>query len=119
MSAGRGDRAAPPAPADQWEVRCADAAAAKGWESLAQQAAENTYKAWLLMRADPRPVAEAARHHRLKGALAHAQYRGVTCEQWQSEVTGVGGRVWYLADQERATCWITYAGTAHPRATDR
>ncbi|MDW6060334.1 hypothetical protein SAZ11_22970 [Streptomyces sp. FXJ1.4098] len=38
MSAGRGDRAAPPAPEGHWEVRFADAASAKGWESLAQRA---------------------------------------------------------------------------------
>lgn len=43
MSAGRGDRAAPPAPEGRWEVRFADAASAKGWESLAQQVRENTY----------------------------------------------------------------------------
>ena len=54
MSAGRGDRAAPPAPEGHWEVRFADAAAAKGWESLTQQARENTYCAWVLMRTDPR-----------------------------------------------------------------
>ncbi|KUF19725.1 hypothetical protein AT728_05060 [Streptomyces silvensis] len=41
-----------------------------------------------------------------------------TCEQWQIEVTG-GGRVWYLVDVPHGTCWVTYAGTAHPRATDR
>ncbi|MFI0912381.1 hypothetical protein [Streptomyces abikoensis] len=44
--------------------------------------------------------------------------RGQTCEQWQIEVTG-GGRIWYLVDSDRNTCWVTYAGTAHPRATDR
>ncbi|MEU7718470.1 hypothetical protein [Streptomyces tibetensis] len=47
MTAGRGDRAAPPAPDGHWEVRFADAASAKGWESLAQQARENTYRAWI------------------------------------------------------------------------
>jgi hypothetical protein len=35
MTSGRGDRAAPPAPGGHWEVRFADAASAKGWESLA------------------------------------------------------------------------------------
>jgi hypothetical protein len=50
MTAGRGDRAAPPAPDGHWEVRFADAASAKGWESLAQQARENTYRAWITMR---------------------------------------------------------------------
>nr|WP_031060057.1 hypothetical protein [Streptomyces ochraceiscleroticus] len=118
MTPGRGDRAAPPAPEGQWDVRFADAAAAKGWECLAQQARENTYRAWLTMRTDPRPTAETPRHHRLKGSLAHGSHRGRTCEQGQMEVTG-GGRVWYLVDTTLDTCWITYAGTAHPRATDR
>ncbi|MDW6064167.1 hypothetical protein ACWDSL_51245 [Streptomyces sp. NPDC000941] len=118
MTAGRGDRAAPPAPDGHWEVRFADAASAKGWESLAQQARENTYRAWTTMRTDPRPTTEKPRHHRLKGALAHGAHRGQTCEQWQIEVAG-GGRIWYLLDTVRETCWITFAGTGHPRATDR
>ncbi|WP_406861400.1 hypothetical protein ABZO31_13435 [Streptomyces sp. HUAS MG47] len=115
MSAGRGDRAAPPAPEGHWEVRFADAASAKGWENLAQQ--ENTYRAWIVLRTDPRPATDTPRRHRLKGSLAHGAHRGRTCEQWQIEVTG-GGRVWYLADTGRSTCRITFAGTGHPRATD-
>ncbi|MFE7671432.1 hypothetical protein ACFU5N_04365 [Streptomyces albidoflavus] len=39
-------------------------------------------------------------------------------EQWQIEVTG-SGRIWYLVDTSRTTCWVTYAGAGHPRATDR
>lgn len=58
MTGGRGDRAAPPAPDGHWEVRFADAASAKGWESLAQQARENTYRAWVTMRTAPRPAIE-------------------------------------------------------------
>jgi hypothetical protein len=58
MTAGRGDRAAPPAPTGHWEVRFADAASAKGWESLAQQARENTYRAWVTMRTAPGPATE-------------------------------------------------------------
>ncbi|MFI5999081.1 hypothetical protein ACIA98_01455 [Streptomyces sp. NPDC051366] len=118
MTAGRGDRAAPPAPEGHWEVRFADGASAKGWESLAQQAPENTYRGWLVMRTDPAPTVETARHHRLKGTLAHGIHRGRTCEQRQIEVTS-GGRIWYLVDRARDTCWITFAGTGHPRATDR
>jgi hypothetical protein len=118
MTAGRGDRAAPPAPDGHWEVRFADAASAKGWECLTQQAGENTYRAWIAMRTNPRPTIETPRHHRLKGGLAHGTHRGQTCEQWQFEVTG-GGRIWYLLDTARVTCWITFAGTGHPRATDR
>ncbi|TGB05677.1 hypothetical protein E2651_24450 [Streptomyces sp. MZ04] len=118
MTAGRGDRAAPPAPLGQWDVRFADAASAKGWESLCQQARGNTYRAWISMRTDPRPATETPRHHRLKGTLAHGTHRAQTCEQWQIEVTG-GGRIWYLIDTAHETCWITYASTAHPKATDR
>ncbi|WP_241563414.1 hypothetical protein [Streptomyces sp. E1N211] len=106
MTAGRGDRAAPPAPDGHWEVRFADAASAKGWENLAQQARENTYRAWITMRTTPAPATETPRHHRLKGSLAHGTRRGQTCEQWQIEVTG-GGRVRYLLDRSRGTCWIT------------
>ncbi|WP_338118444.1 hypothetical protein [Streptomyces coryli] len=85
---------------------------------MTQQARENTYRAWTALRSDPVPTAETARHHRLKGSLAHGTYRGQTCQQWQIEVTG-SGRIWYLVDTERETCWITYAGMGHPRATDR
>ena len=79
MTAGRGDRAAPPAADGHWEVRFADAASAKGWESLAQQARENTYRAWFTMRTTPGPATETPRHHRLKGGLAHGTHRGQTC----------------------------------------
>ncbi|MCO8305077.1 hypothetical protein ACH4GZ_04545 [Streptomyces hygroscopicus] len=117
MTAGRGDRAAPPAPDGHWEVRFADAASAKGWDNLAQQARENTYRAWIHHayrpqtghRDNPAPPPQG---------LAHGTHRGQTCEQWQIEVTG-GGRIWYLLDAARETCWITFAGTGHPRATDR
>ncbi|WP_226966779.1 hypothetical protein [Streptomyces phaeolivaceus] len=81
MSVGRGNRAAPPAPDGHWEVRFADAASAKGWENLAQQARENTYRAWVTMRTHPNPTIETPRHHRLKGSLAHGTHRGQTCEQ--------------------------------------
>jgi hypothetical protein len=118
VSAGRGDRVAPPAPDGHWEVRFADGASAKGWENLAQQARENTFRAWTTMRTDPAPAAETPRHHRLKGSLAHGTRRGRTCQQWQIEVTGAG-RVWYPLDTSRDTCWIVFAGTGHPRATDR
>ncbi|MFJ9565529.1 hypothetical protein ACIRQQ_36520 [Streptomyces fuscichromogenes] len=118
MTASRGDRAAPPAPEGHWEVRFADGASAKGWENLARQARENTYRAWTTLRTEPGPTIETPRHHRLKGGLAHGTHRGHTCEQWQIEVAG-GGRIWYLLDTGRGTCWITFAGTGHPRATDR
>lgn len=70
------------------------------------------------MRTSATPATETPRHHRLKGSLAHSIHRGQTCEQLQIEGTG-GGRIWYLLDAARETCWITYAGTGHPRTTDR
>ncbi len=85
---------------------------------VAQQVRENTYRGRSVMRTDPGPAAETPRHHRLKGSLAHGTHRGRTCRQWQIEATG-GGRVRYLLDTSRAACWITFAGTGHPRATDR
>ena len=39
-------------------------------------------------------------------------------EQWQFGVTA-GGRIWYGIDDTTRTLWITQAGTAHPRQTDR
>ncbi|MER6270975.1 hypothetical protein [Streptomyces sp900105755] len=120
MTAGRGDRVAPPAPGGHWEVRFADAASAKGWENLAQQARENTYRAWITLRTDTGPAVETPRRHRLKGGLAHGTHRGQTREQWQIEVTG-GGRVWYLLDTGPGDLLdhLRGQGSGHPRATDR
>ncbi len=39
-------------------------------------------------------------------------------EQWQFEVTS-GGRIWYAIDDRARTLWLTHAGTAHPKRTDR
>jgi hypothetical protein len=36
---------------------------------------------------------------------------------WQIEVTS-GGRIWYLLDTDNQTVWVTFTGTAHPKATD-
>ena len=44
-------------------------------------------------------------------------YAGRLLPQWQYEVTS-GGRIWYLVDEERRTLVMTYAGLAHPKATD-
>jgi hypothetical protein len=98
-------------------VRFANAAAAKGWDSLCGQAPGNTYTAWVLMRSDPLPgQGRTSRHHPLMGSLANGVHRGVTLPRWQIEVTG-GGRIWYLVDQDRRTVWIDWAGAGHPRAT--
>ncbi|MBW8795850.1 MAG: hypothetical protein JF597_20340 [Streptomyces sp.] len=66
MTAGRGYRAAPPAPDGHREVRFADAASAKGWEDLARQARENAHRTWITLRTGPGPTPTAAgrRHDR-------------------------------------------------------
>ncbi|MGH3888164.1 MAG: hypothetical protein ACRDSZ_16640 [Pseudonocardiaceae bacterium] len=57
------------------------------------------------------------RHHQLKGKLAYGEHRGQTIPCWQIEVTS-GGRIWYLLDTDKRTVWVTFASTAHPKATD-
>ncbi|HZA16192.1 MAG TPA: hypothetical protein VE645_04735 [Pseudonocardiaceae bacterium] len=117
MSPKRGERVAPPAGADEWEVRFGNTTAAKGWENLCQQAPGNTCDAWHQMRTNPAPAPPTPRHHQLKGALAFAEHGGKHLACWQIEVTG-GGRIWYLLDPDRRTIWVTEAGTGHPKKTD-
>jgi hypothetical protein len=69
------------------------------------------------MRQNPTPRTDTPRHHRLKGRLATGKAGGRVLDHWQIEVTGAG-RVWYLVDHEKATVWIDYAGSGHPKATD-
>jgi hypothetical protein len=117
VSPKRGERVAPPARADVWEVRFGNTTAAKGWESLCQQVPGNTYDAWQQMRTNPAPAPPTPRHHQLRGSLAFAEHGGKHLTCWRIEVTG-GGRIWYLLDPGRCTIWITEAGTGHPKRTD-
>lgn len=117
MSPKRGDRAAPPAIGDEHDLRFANTEAANGWEELARHAAGNLRRAFDKIRTDPRARDEPDRHHRLKGKLGSADWKGQILERWQFEVTG-GGRIWYLVDDTNRTAWITYAGTGHPRMTE-
>jgi hypothetical protein len=117
VSPKRGDRVAPPANANQWEVRFGNTTAAKGWESPCQQAPGNTCDAWQQMRSNPAPRPPTPRHHQLKGVLAFAEHGGKQLACWQIEVTG-GGRIWYLLDPDHRTTWVTEASTGHPKKTD-
>jgi hypothetical protein len=117
VSAERGDRAAPPSPPGGYTLRFATDDAAKGWEDLCRQAAANTRAAFDAIETDPCPAPPTGRQHPLKGALASAVHAGQTLPQRQYEVTA-GGRIWYLLDHDARTCWIKYAGTGHPKATD-
>lgn len=118
MSPKRGDRVAPPPGPHEYDLRFANNAAAKGWADLCAQAAGNARTAYEAIRASPRPAPMTERHHRLKHDLGTDTHNGRPMEQWQYEVTG-GGRIWYLVDPESRVVWLTYAGTGHPRATDR
>ncbi len=117
MSPKRGDRAAPPAIGDEFEIRLATTDSCAGWEHLAKQAPGNLRRAYDAIRASPRATTNPDRQHRLKGQLASMVWKGNTLEQWQYEVTG-GGRIWYLIDDVQRTVWIVHAGTGHPKITD-
>lgn len=115
MAPKRGDRVAPPAGRGEWDLRFATGEAAKGWESLCQQAAGNTAVAWNELRNRPAAPIQTSRHHQLKGRLAYADHRGAQMEQWQYEVTGAG-RIWYLVDIANHTLWLRYASPGHPNS---
>jgi hypothetical protein len=117
VTAKRGDRVAPPASVDEWELRFATTEAVKGWEMLCQQATANTATAWSELRKRAVQPTPAGRHHRLRGRLATGTHRGTDMEQWQYEVTS-GGRIWYLVDIENHTLWLRHAGPGHPKETD-
>jgi hypothetical protein len=117
VSARRGDRAAPPPRRDGYLLRFATNDAAKGWEELCRQAPANTRAAFDAIEANPCPSPATGRQHPLKGSLSTDTYGGRTLDQWQYEVTA-GGRIWYLVDHESRTCWIKYASTSHPKATE-
>lgn len=53
----------------------------------------------------------------IKGKLGTVQHRGAVRAQWQYEVTGAG-RIWYVADPDTRTVWLTLCETGHPKATD-
>lgn len=116
MSPKRGDRVAPPAAGDLWDLRFATTEAARGWEELCRSVPANALVAFEELRnRDDHPSA-TARHHRLKGDLASAIHGGRSMEQWQYEITS-GGRIWYLVDAGRRTLWFKLASTSHPRLT--
>lgn len=117
MSLGKGDPVAPPPGKDEYAVVCHTRQAAVGWKELCNQAPGNTSDAWWQMRTDPAPVPDTPRHHQLKGSLAYGVRNGETLPQWQIEVTS-GGRIWYLFDAVRRTCWLKEVHIGHPKATE-
>jgi hypothetical protein len=117
VSPKRGERVAPPASGELWDLRFATSDAAKGWDELSRQASANTLVAYEELRRRAIAQESTTRHHRLKGRLASGVHNGVEMEQWQYEATA-GGRVWYLVDIERRSLWLRYAGTGHPKQTE-
>lgn len=118
MSPKRGDRVAPPARLDEYELRFATNDSAKRWDELCRQAPGNTRVAFEAIRTNPRPAPATARHHRLKHDLAWGIHAGQRLEQWQYAVTA-GGRIWYLVSPQDREVWLVYAGSGHPKVTDR
>lgn len=116
MTPKRGDSVAPPVFNGEYDVKYASQEAIDGWRELGKQASGKTRWAWDEMRTNPAPQPETSRHHRLKHDLATATHGGHDLPQWQIEVTG-GGRVWYLFDKEKKTCWLKLAKTGHPQQT--
>jgi len=110
----RGERVAPPAAADDWELRFATGEAADGWEELCANAPGPTKACWEQLRRDPRRHDQ--RQKRLRDKLAERVIGGQSFEQWQFEVTG-GGRVWYCPDDGRRIVWLVLARTGHPPTT--
>ncbi|MGQ0779098.1 MAG: hypothetical protein ACT4NY_32570, partial [Pseudonocardiales bacterium] len=102
----------------EYDIRFDNAESAKGWDELARTVPANLRRAFEAIRDSPRPIPSTERHHRLHGSLSTASRRGAALEQWQFEVNA-GGRIWYLIDDTTRIMWITYAGTGHPKATDR
>ena len=117
MSPRRGDRAAYPPLTGEYDLRFASNQAAAGWEQLGRKAPRNLRRAFDAIRAHPRPKVSPERHHRLKGTLGTATWKGESLERWQYDVTGAG-RIWYVIDDARRTAWITHASPGHPKPTD-
>lgn len=80
MSPKRGERVAPPAAGELWELRFATGEAAKGWDELCRQAPANTLVAYEELRRRAVVGESTTRHHRLKGRLATGVHNGVEME---------------------------------------
>lgn len=117
MSPRRGARAAPPPTGGEYDLQFASNQAAEEWEHLGRHASGNLRRAFDAIRADPRSRSYPERHHRLKGTLGTATWKGESPERWQYEVTG-GGHIWYVIHDARRTVWITYAGSGHLKASE-
>lgn len=119
MTPKRGDLVAPPAVGDEYAVRHAANDAIKGWQDLCTQEPSNARWAYEQMRDNPgcRSQPPSSRHFRLHRDLSSGVHAGRELPQWQLEVLG-GGRIWYLLDDERRTCWIKLAGRGHPKQTE-
>ena len=92
MSPKRGERVAPPAAGEVWDLRFATSEAAKGWDELCRQAPANALVAYEKLRRRAIAQEPTMRHHRLKGNLAAGVHNGVEMEQRQYEVTASGSR---------------------------
>lgn len=109
----RGDDIARPQP---WTVRAADRRAGIGWDELLRQVPEAADRAWVSITR--RPPSDRQPSASPQGQPQCRHRRGSVQGTVAVEVTA-GGRIWYGIDDTTRTLWITQAGTAHPRQTDR
>ena len=116
MSPRRGERVAPPAAEDEWEVVFANNDAAKGLGGTVPGRTRKHARR-LAGYADKAAVLRDHRHGQLRGTLATGDFSGRQMDRWQIEVTG-GARIWYLIDDDRRTVWLVHAGASHPKATE-
>ena len=113
MTPRRGERAAPPPGAGEWDIRFATNEAARGWEELSRRSPGPLRDCWLALRHRPTQPTNPTRQHRLHRSLGDRSLGGRLLPQWQYEVTGAA-RVWYCVDAEAGTVWVTHAAPGHP-----
>ncbi len=113
----RGERAAPPAPPEGWELRFATSEAATGWEELYRTEPRALWVAWETLSIRPTEPINRSRQHRLKDIYTTRAVGGSVLEQWQYEVTA-GGRIWYCPAPDKRIVWIVRASPRHPKETE-
>jgi hypothetical protein len=117
VSGGRRERVAPPPVDAEWDLKFGKSDVKRGWDELCRTARANARRAFEALRAEPCPMPETIRQHRLKGSFRSTTFDGQSYALWQYEVTS-GGRIWYCVDEGKRIVWLLHAGPGHPRVTE-
>ena len=94
----------------------ADRQAGANWATMETQIPKLLADAYNAITMKPRDVTMS--QYQLKDKLSTVTVDGEVYEQWQYKVSGAS-RLWYAIDDERRILWLTSAGMAHPKTTDR